>query len=123
MTQDLSLAALDQAIFERNPEAYLLHHTDRGSQYTANDYRQRLKDHDLIASMSRKGDCWDNAVAESFFATLKVELGNSFSSREAARMALIDYIEVFYNRRRRHTSLGGLTPVQAEALFELEAAA
>ena len=123
MTQDLSLAALDQAIFERNPEADLLHHTDRGSQYTSNDYRQRLKDNDLIASMSRKGDCWDNAVAESFFATLKVELGDTFSSREAARIALIDYIEVFYNRRRRHTSLGGLTPVQAEALFQLEAAA
>jgi transposase InsO family protein len=123
ITQDLSLAALNQAIFERNPGAGLLHHSDRGSQYTSNDYRQRLKDHDLIASMSRKGDCWDNAVAESFFATLKVELGDSFSSFEAARIALIDYIEIFYNRRRRHTSLGGLTPVQTEALFELEAAA
>ena len=123
MTQDLSLAALDQAIFERNPEAGLLHHSDRGSQYTSNDYRQRLKQHDLIASMSRKGDCWDNAVAESFFATLKVELGDSFSSREAARIALIDYIEIFYNRKRRHTSLGGLTPVQAEAQFELGAVA
>ena len=123
MTQDLSLAALDQAIFERTPEAGVLHHSDRGSQYTSNDYRQRLKDNELIASMSKKGDCWDNAVAESFFATLKVELGDSFSSFEAARIALIDYIEIFYNRRRRHTSLGGLTPVQAEALFELEAAA
>jgi transposase InsO family protein len=123
MTQDLSLAALDQAIFERTPEAGVLHHSDRGSQYTSNDYRQRLKDNDLIASMSKKGDCWDNAVAESFFATLKVELGDSFSNFEAARIALIDYIEIFYNRRRRHTSLGGLTPLQAEALFELEAAA
>lgn len=123
ITQDLSLAALDQAIFERNPAAGLLHHSDRGSQYTSNDYRQRLKDNDLVASMSRKGDCWDNAVAESFFATLKVELGDTFSSREAARLALIDYIEIFYNRQRRHTSLGGLAPVQAEALFALEAAA
>ena len=123
ITQDLSLAALDRAVFERNPGAGLLHHSDRGSQYTSNDYRQRLKDSGLIASMSRKGDCWDNAVAESFFATLKVELGDSFSSREAARTALIDYIEIFYNRKRRHTSLGGLTPVQAEALFEMEAAA
>jgi putative transposase len=123
ITQDLSLAALDRAVFERNPGAGLLHHTDRGSQYTSNDYRQRLKDSGLIASMSRKGDCWDNAVAESFFATLKVELGDSFSSREAARTALIDYIEIFYNRKRRHTSLGGLTPVQAETLFEMEAAA
>lgn len=123
MTQEVALAALDQAIFERSPGAGLLHHTDRGSQYTSNIYRQRLKDNDLTASMSKKGDCWDNAVAESFFATLKVELGDTFSSREAARIALIDYIELFYNRRRRHTSLGGLTPVQAEALFELEAAA
>jgi transposase InsO family protein len=123
ITQDLSLAALDRAVFERNPGAGLLHHSDRGSQYTSNDYRQRLKDSGLIASMSRKGDCWDNAVAESFFATLKVELGDSFSSREAARIALIDYIEIFYNRQRRHTSLGGLTPVQAEAMFEMEAAA
>lgn len=123
MTQDLPLAALDQAVFERNPEAGTLHHSDRGSQYTSSDYRQRLEDNDLIASMSKKGDCWDNAVAESFFATLKVELGDSFSSLEAARIALIDYIEIFYNRRRRHTSLGGLTPVQAEALFELEASA
>lgn len=123
ITQDLSLAALDRAVFERNPGAGLVHHSDRGSQYTSNDYRQRLKDSGLIASMSRKGDCWDNAVAESFFATLKVELGDSFSSREAARIALIDYIEIFYNRKRRHTSLGGLTPVQAEALFEMEAAA
>ncbi len=123
ITQDLAIAALERAFFERNPEAGLLHHSDRGSQYTSNSYQKQLKRKGLIASMSRKGDCWDNAVAESFFATLKIELGNTFSSREAARLALIDYIEIFYNRRRRHTSLGGLTPVQAEALFELEAAA
>ncbi len=123
ITQDLAIAALERAFFERNPEAGLLHHSDRGSQYTSNSYQKQLKRKGLIASMSRKGDCWDNAVAESFFATLKIELGNTFSSREAARLALIDYIEIFYNRRRRHTSLGGLTPVQAEALFEMEAAA
>ena len=123
MTQDLAIAALDRAFFERNPEAGLLHHTDRGSQYTSNRYQKRLKKKGLIVSMSRKGDCWDNAVAECFFATLKIELGNTFSSREAARLALIDYIEIFYNRQRRHTSIGGLTPAQAEARFELEAAA
>ena len=123
MTQDLAIAALDRAFFERNPEAGLLHHTDRGSQYTSSRYQKRLKKKGLVVSMSRKGDCWDNAVAESFFATLKIELGNTFSSREAARLALIDYIEIFYNRQRRHTSLGGLTPVQAETHFELEAAA
>jgi len=123
MTQDLAISALDRAFFERNPEVGLLHHTDRGSQYTSGRYQKRLKKKGLIVSMSRKGDCWDNAVAESFFATLKIELGNTFSSREAARLALIDYIEVFYNRQRRHTSLGGLTPAQAETQFELEAAA
>jgi putative transposase len=123
ITQDLAIAALERAFFERHPEAGLLHHSDRGSQYTSNSYQKRLKKKGLIASMSRKGDCWDNAVAESFFATLKIELGNTFSSREAARIALFDYIEIFYNRKRRHTSLGGLTPAQAEARFELEVAA
>lgn len=123
LTQDLAIAALDRAFFERNPEAGLLHHSDRGSQYTSNDYQKRLKKKGLVVSMSRKGDCWDNAVAESFFATLKIELGDTFSSREAARVALIDYIEIFYNRQRRHTSIGGLTPVQAETRFELKAAA
>ncbi len=123
ITQDLAIAALERAFFERHPEAGLLHHSDRGSQYTSNSYQKRLKKRGIIASMSRKGDCWDNAVAESFFATLKIELGNTFSSREAARIALFDYIEIFYNRKRRHTSLGGLTPAQAEARFELEVAA
>ncbi len=123
ITQDLAIAALERAFFERNPEAGLLHHSDRGSQYTSDSYQKHLKQKGLIVSMSRKGDCWDNAVAESFFATLKIELGNTFSSREAARLALIDYIEIFYNRQRRHTSLGGMSPVQAEAQFELEAAA
>ncbi len=123
ITQDLAIAALERAFFERHPEAGLLHHSDRGSQYTSNSYQKRLKKKGIIASMSRKGDCWDNAVAESFFATLKIELGNTFSSREAARIALFDYIEIFYNRKRRHTSLGGLTPAQAEARFELEVAA
>ena len=123
MTQDLAIAALDRALFERNPEAGLLHHSDRGSQFTTNGCRLRLEDRNLIASMSRKGDCWDNAVAESSFATLKIELGDTFSSRESARITLIDYIEVFYSHQRRHTSIGGLTPDHAEAQFELEVAA
>ena len=70
--------------------------------------------------MSRNGDCWDNAVVESFFATLKTELGDTFSSRKAAHAALIDYIEIFYNRQRRHTSIGGLTPVEAERRFAMK---
>ena len=115
--QELAIAALDRALFERGGHEGLLHHSDRGCQYTSTDYQQKLKDNGLSVSMSRKGDCWDNAVAESFFATLKVELGDSFSSRQAAHDALFDYIEVFYNRQRRHTTNGGISPVQAEARF------
>ena len=115
--QELAIAALDRALFERGVPEGLLHHSDRGCQYTSNDYQNRLKGNHLTASMSGKGDCWDNAVAESFFATLKVELGDSFSSRQAAHNALFDYIEVFYNRQRRHTSIGSISPVEAEARF------
>ncbi len=115
--QDLVIAALGRALFERGGHEGLLHHSDRGCQYTSTDYQQKLKDNGLSVSMSRKGDCWDNAVAESFFATLKVELGDSFSSRQAAHDALFDYIEVFYNRQRRHTTNGGISPVEAETRF------
>ena len=108
--QELASGALDRALFERGRHKDLLHHSDRGCQYTSNDYQKKLQDNGLSVSMSGKGNCWDNAVAESFFATLKVELGDSFSSRHAAREALFDYIEVFYNRQRRHTALDYLTP-------------
>ena len=123
LSQELAITALDRALFERDAEVGLLHHSDRGGQYTSNNYRKLLDDKGLVVSMSRKGDCWDNAVVESFFATLKTELGDTFSSRKAARAALFDYIEIFYNRQRRHTSIGGLTPVEAEARFALEVAA
>ena len=115
--QELAIAALDRALYERGVPEGLLHHSDRGCQYTSNDYQKKLKGNHLTVSMSGKGDCWDNAVAESFFATLKVELGDSFSSRQAAHDALFDYIEVFYNRQRRHTSIGSISPVEAEARF------
>lgn len=115
--QELALAALDRALYERGGHEGLLHHSDRGCQYTCNDYQEKLKENGLSVSMSRKGDCWDNAVVESFFATLKVELGDSFSSRQAANDALFDYIEIFYNRQRRHTSIGSISPVEAEARF------
>lgn len=115
--QELAIAALDRALFERGVPEGLLHHSDRGCQYTSNDYQKKLKGNHLTVSMSGKGDCWDNAVAESFFATLKVELGDSFSSRQAAHEALFDYIEVFYNRQRRHTSIGSISPTEAEARF------
>lgn len=123
LSQELAINALDRALFERAPSPGLLHHSDRGSQYTSSQYQERLKKHNLSVSMSRKGDCWDNAVVESFFATLKVELGDSFSSRKAAHLALADYIEVFYNRKRRHTAIGGISPVAAEVRFAMEDAA
>jgi len=123
LSQELAIRALDRALFERAPAPGLLHHSDRGSQYTSRQYQKRLEKHNLLVSMSRKGDCWDNAVVESFFATLKVELGDSFSSRRAAHLALADYIEVFYNRKRRHTAIGGISPVEAETRFAMEDAA
>lgn len=115
--QELAIAALDRALYERGRPEGLVHHSDRGCQYTSTDYQGKLKKSGLTVSMSRKGDCWDNAVVESFFATLKIELGDSFSSRKAAYDALFDYIEVFYNRQRRHTSIGSISPVEAEVRF------
>jgi transposase InsO family protein len=121
--QEVATKALDRALFERGRHDGLLHHSDRGCQYTSNEYQRRLLDKGLVVSMSGKGCCWDNAVAESFFATLKVELGDSFSSPQAAHDALFDYIEIFYNRQRRHTTIGGISPVEAEARFHQSAIA
>lgn len=123
LTLDLVEAALKRALYERVPGPGLMHHSDRGSQYTSADYQRELERHHVTVSMSRKGDCWDNAVVESFFATLKAELGDTFSSRKAARIALFDYIEIFYNRKRRHTSVGGIPPVEVEAQFAAQEAA
>jgi putative transposase len=113
----LPLVALDMAVRRRRPRAGLLHHSDRGCQYTSAAYRAELKALGVVVSMSRKGNCWDNAVAESFFATLKTELVHSrpWSSRLDLRAAVFDYIEVFYNRRRLHSTLGYLTPAQVES--------
>ena len=116
LDRELTLSALETAVSTRRPPAGLLHHTDRGSQYTSRDYQDRLEATGLIASMSRKGDCWDNAMVESFFKTLKTELGDRFSSRAAARHQLFDYIEGYYNTRRMHSSLGYLSPAQYERL-------
>ena len=97
-------------------ESGLIHHSDRGVQYASNEFRALLKINDIQCSMSRKGDCWDNAVAESFFRTLKVELihGKTYNTRQEAKMAIFEYIEVFYNRQRRHSYLGYLSPVDFE---------
>ena len=125
LTQELTQAALDRALLERRPKPGLLHHSDRGSQYAADDYRETLRKARIALSMSRKVDCWDNAPMESFFATLKLELVHRrrYESRRQARRDLFDYIEVFYNRKRRHSSLGGLSPAAYEAQLERESRA
>jgi putative transposase len=124
LSTDLPLAALRMALQRRRPEAELLHHSDRGSQYTSYEYRSALARHGITVSMSRIGNCWDNAVAESFFATLKNELvhGRSWSSRLELRAALFEYVELFYNRRRLHSSLGYKTPSEVEDLYAAQAA-
>lgn len=115
----LTLKALEMAVQRRCPNPGLLHHSDRGCTYTCEDYQTYLATRGITCSMSRRGDCYDNAVIESFFATLKKEEADRFSSYSDAKMALFDYIEVFYNQRRRHSTLGQISP----ARFEREAAA
>jgi putative transposase len=115
--RQLVLDALKMANDQRRPGAGLVHHTDQGSQYASADYQIALGAEGFICSMSRRGDCYDNAVVESFFGTLKVELGETFDTRELARHALFDYIEVFYNRARRHSSLGYVSPAKYEDDF------
>jgi len=113
---EVAMRALEMALARRQPSPGLVHHTDQGPLYSARDYLERLHTSCLVPSMSRKGDCLDNAVAESFFSNLKNELVHHcvFVSREAARTAIFDYIEVFYNRQRRHQTLDYLTPAQFE---------
>src|SRR6266540_1253041 len=113
---DLALAALRMALADRRPAPGLLHHSDRGSQYACGEYRALLAAHGLAASMSKQGDCWDNAVAESFFATLETEviMEGDWLTRDAARQAIFAYIETWYNRERRHSSLGYRSPVEYE---------
>jgi transposase InsO family protein len=117
MTADLVCEALDAAVRARHPPPGLVFHSDRGSQYASKVFRRRLFRYRMKQSMSRKGNCWDNAVAESFFATLKKELvrNHVFATREAARSDVFEYIEVFYNRRRAHSLLGYETPTSYEA--------
>ncbi len=117
LTEQLALSALEQALMQRRPKPGLLHHSDRGSQYSSRTYRQELAVRGIAVSMSRRGNCWDNAPAESFFTSLKTELfaGEPVPrTRDAARQALFEYIEVFYNRKRRHSALGYLSPVRFE---------
>ena len=117
MTRHLVLEALRNAVGLRCPPAGLLHHSDRGSQYASGDYQKELAKHGMVVSMSRKGCCWDNAVCESFFHTLKTEqvYHCRYRTREEARQDIRKYIEVFYNNRRRHSSLGYMSPAEFEA--------
>jgi putative transposase len=104
--------ALCMACFNRSPAPGLLHHSDRGSQYASGDYQRLLKSSGIVCSMSRKGNCWDNAVMESFFATLKTELvyHRNYETRREAQSDIFEYIEVFYNRQRLHSALGYRSP-------------
>jgi putative transposase len=117
MRAELTIAALTMAIQRRRPGAELIHHSDRGSQYAAGDYREILLAAAITQSMSRKGNCWDNAPMESFFGTLKTELVHQrdYPDRDAARRDLFAYIESYYNRQRIHSAIGYITPEQAEA--------
>jgi putative transposase len=116
MQEILVKDALKMALARRNPETGLMHHSDRGSQYAANDYQQTLKQAGIIVSMSRKGNCWDNAVIERFWGSLKSERTDHviYVTRAQAKTDVVDYIEMFYNSRRLHSTLGYVTPVQFE---------
>jgi transposase InsO family protein len=115
----LTLKALEMAVQRRCPAPGLLHHSDRGCTYTSDDYQKYLASHGITCSMSRRADCYDNAVMEAFFSTVKREEAERFPSYSDAKMALFDYIEVFYNQRRRHSTLGKISP----AAFERRTAA
>ena len=117
METDLVGDALKMALLQRDPRGDLLHHSDRGVQYASDDYQRLLRAHGIEASMSGRGDCYDNAMMESFWATLKCELvhQHKFATREQAKAAIFQYIEMFYNRKRLHSSLGYVSPDSFEA--------
>jgi putative transposase len=119
----LALDALDRALSARQPRPGLLHHSDRGSPYASEDYREALRRRGIVASMSRSGDCWDNAVAESFFATLKAELVDHerYPTRAIATASIGDYLEMFYNPARRHSHLGYKSPIEFELKGQMSA--
>ena len=125
LTTSLPLAALREALLRHRPGLSLLHHSDRGCQYTAADYRKALSDRGIDVSMSRKGNCWDNAVAESFFSTLKNELiyRRHWHTRQELKREVFEYIEVFYNRRRLHSATGYKPPAEFEDEYYRQAAA
>lgn len=125
MSRKLVINALLMAIWRRRPATGLIFHSDRGSQYCSNEFQKMLRIHGMISSMSRKGNCWDNAVAESFFGSLKIErvFFSEYTTREEARRDIVDYIEMFYNSDRRHSYLGYVSPKEFEKMWLLKKAA
>ena len=119
MTKKLVIDALDMAVKDRRPGPGVLNHSDRGSQYASDEYQANLKKYGMVCSMSRKGNCWDNAVMESFYRSLKVECVylQKYKTREEARRDIFTYIELFYNRVRRHSYLGYLSPDEYERML------
>lgn len=118
LTQELATAALTMAVEHRRPAPGVGHHTNRGAQFAVTTYRALLAEHELTASMSRRGNCWDNAVVEGFFHTLKTEHVHHqrYRTREEARQDIFEWIEVFYTRVRRHSTLGYRSPAEFEAM-------
>ena len=114
---ELAVRALRMAVDTRRPAKGLIHHSDRGSQYASDLFQKALDDHGMICSMSRRGNCWDNAPVESFFGSMKVEwLEEVYENREGAIQDVFAYVEIFYNRQRRHSTLGGVSPLKFEEL-------
>ena len=122
MERTLVMDALRMAVWRRKPAPGLLFHSDRGSQYCSSDFQTMLVTYGMVSSMSRKGNCWDNSVAESFFGSLKTEqvYFSNYKTREDARSDVIDYIEMFYNSKRRHSYLGYVSPREFEKMWRLK---
>jgi len=120
MTDDLVIMALQQALTHRQPNTNITHHSDRGSQYTSKNFRDLLKKYCIIASMSGTGNCYDNAAMESFYHTLKTEhiYFEHYKTREEAKQSIFEYVEVFYNRQRRHSTLGFVSPMVFEKQWQ-----
>ena len=121
--QQLVARALDMALRRRRPDAGLLHHSDQGTQYTSDGFQRLLSEHGITCSMSRRGNVYDNAAMESWFSSLKAELGSRFENHAAAKEQLFNYIEVFYNQQRRHSVLGYLCPAEFERATQAEQSA
>ena len=115
-------SAMKMALIYRQPTGKLIHHSDRGVQYAASDFQDLLEDNNIVCSMSRKGNCWDNACAESFFGSLKNEWikGKIYETLEEGKKDVFNYIEMFYNRKRRHKTLGYVSPVVYEEMYEMK---